>query len=77
VGLARRLWAGWTRLARHIGDFQARALMTVFYFGVLGPIALGLRWRRDPLALKPATPRGWQPLAPRAGAPLEHARRQS
>src|SRR5262245_59331863 len=51
---ARQLWERWKRFARKIGDFQARALMTVFYFLVIGPVAMALRWHSDPLALKPS-----------------------
>jgi hypothetical protein len=76
VGLMRQLWARWKRVARRIGDFQARALMTVFYFAVLGPVALVSRGRSDPLALQATTPRGWLAIEPKAGPPQEHARRQ-
>ena len=72
----RRLWARWKRLARRIGDVQARVLMTVFYFAVLGPVALVTRGRSDPLALQATTLRGWLAIAPKAGTPREHARRQ-
>jgi hypothetical protein len=76
VGSVRQLWARWKRMARKFGDFQARALMTVFYFAVLGPVALLSRGRSDPLALRPGTPRGWLAIAPKDGAPMAHARRQ-
>jgi hypothetical protein len=74
---ARRLWERWKRIARKIGDFQARVLMTVFYFAIFGPLALVVRWRSDPLAIKPGTPRGWGHRDARAGAPMAQARRQS
>jgi hypothetical protein len=77
VGSARKLWERWKYVARKIGDFQARALITLFYFVILGPLAMILRWRSDPLAIKPRTPRGWIDREARAGGPLEHARRQS
>jgi hypothetical protein len=73
---ARQLWAHWKIIARRIGDFQARALMTAFYFLVLGPVALALRWRSDPLAIKPTTPRGWNDMESRQGTPMEQSRRQ-
>jgi hypothetical protein len=76
AGSARQLWERWKHVARKIGDFQARALMTVFYFLILGPVSLGLRWRNDPLAIKPTTPRGWNNVEQRGGAPMEHSRRQ-
>jgi hypothetical protein len=77
VGLARKLWEGWKRIARKIGDFQARVLMTLFYFLVLGPVAMVLRWRSDPLAIKPNTQRGWRDSDAREGVAMERARRQS
>jgi hypothetical protein len=73
---ARQLWGRWKRVARRIGDFQARALMTLFYFVILGPVSLALRWRSDPLAIKATTPRGWNTVEQREGVPMAHARRQ-
>jgi hypothetical protein len=72
----RELWERWKRIARKIGDFQARALMTLFYFVILAPAAMVLRWRGDPLAIKAGTSRGWNAMGAREGAPMEHARRQ-
>ena len=60
----RRLWAGWKRIGRKIGDFQSRLLLSLFYFVVIAPFALGIRWGADPLAIKPRTPKGWR-LRPR------------
>jgi hypothetical protein len=73
---ARQLWERWKQVARKIGDFQARALMTVFYFVILGPVSVALRWRSDPLAIKATTPRGWNHVEQREGVPMEHSRRQ-
>ena len=76
VGSALQLWARWKRIAHKIGDFQARVLMTVFYFVILGPVALVLRWRSDPLAIKPGTRKGWSHQEVRDGPPMVQARRQ-
>jgi hypothetical protein len=76
IGSARRFWERWKRVARKIGDFQARALMTLFYFVILGPVAMIVRWRSDPLAIKAGTPRGWINREARTGTPMEQARRQ-
>jgi hypothetical protein len=76
AGSVRNLWQRWKHVARKIGDFQARVLMTIFYFVILGPIALVLRLRTDPLAIKATTPRGWSAMQEKEGAPMEHARRQ-
>jgi hypothetical protein len=71
--LLRRLWEGWKRVGRKLGDWQARALLTVFYFVVLAPFALVVRWQADPLGLKRGG--GWLPVKP-AGEPRERAQRQ-
>jgi hypothetical protein len=76
LGSARTLWARWKQVARTIGDFQARALMTLFYFVILGPVALVTCWRSDPLAIQPGTPRGWADREVREGEPMAQARRQ-
>ena len=74
MGIAlRRLWAGWKRVGRKIGDFQARVLLTLFYFVILAPFAVVIRFKADPLGLKRGG--GWHPVT-RAGDPLERARRQ-
>jgi hypothetical protein len=55
----RELWAAWKRVARKIGDFQARVLLTLFYFVLLAPFALLVRRTSDPLSLKAGAQRGW------------------
>jgi hypothetical protein len=72
----RRLWERWKVIARRIGDFQARAMLVVFYFVIVGPLALVLRWRSDPLAIKPGSRRGWIVRDDAPGMPMQHARRQ-
>ena len=72
----QNLWQWWKRIGRKIGDFQARFLLILFYFIVLGPFALAVRYWSDPLAIKAATPRGWRPRDNRAAAPLERATKQ-
>jgi hypothetical protein len=71
--LLSRLWAGWKRVGRKIGDFQARVLLTLFYFVLLAPFAIAVRLKADPLGLKRGG--GWLPVV-RTGDPLERARRQ-
>jgi hypothetical protein len=48
----RRVWAGWLRIAHIIGTFQARVLLSVFYFVVVPFFALLVKVSRDPLALR-------------------------
>jgi hypothetical protein len=73
---ARAAWRWWTRVAHRIGDVQARILLSVFYFVILGPFALVLR-RRDPLAIRPGASRGWRLRETATRSVAEQARRQS
>jgi hypothetical protein len=73
---ARALWRWWTRVARRIGDVQARILLSLFYYVILGPFALILR-RGDPLAIRPGAPRGWRRRDVAARPVADQARRQS
>jgi hypothetical protein len=72
----KNLWKWWKRVARKIGDFQARIILTIFYFIILGPFALAVRLWSDPLAIKTSTTRGWHPKADGKGAPMEQAAKQ-
>ena len=72
----RELFEGWKRIAKKIGDFQARLILTLFYLFVIGPFALVIRWRADPLAIKGRSSRGWLPYAGRKGSALERAMEQ-
>ncbi len=74
--LLRRVWQRWKRIARRIGDVQARILLIVFYFTVLAPFALVVRWATDPLAIKPGTPQGWRNRRDERGTLRERATRQ-
>jgi hypothetical protein len=75
-GVLRRLWHGWKRVGKKIGDFQARLLLTIFYFLLVSPFAMIVRAASDPLALKPTTTAGWRGRPPAASLTVEIARRQ-
>jgi hypothetical protein len=74
--LWRKLWEGWKRVGKKIGNFQARLLLGVFYAVLLAPFALMLRWLSDPLAIKPGSKRGWLPRNDQQTSPEEMAKRQ-
>jgi hypothetical protein len=76
AGGLRGLWEWWKRVAKRIGDIQARVILILFYFVVLGPFALVVRWGSDPLAIKAGTPRGWRSRGDQQGASVERAARQ-
>ena len=54
----RRLWRGWVEITAYVGDFQARLLLTVFYFTVAAPFGVIARLL-DPLAARPRAQAGW------------------
>jgi hypothetical protein len=74
--LLRRLWERWTVIAHIIGNFQARVLLTAFYFLIVPPFALIVKIFKDPLGLRPpADGRFWlERLPPEPAA--ETGRRQ-
>jgi hypothetical protein len=77
----KAVWEQWKVIAHKIGNFQARLLLSLFYFFILGPFAMGLKLLSDPLQLRTHI-QGWlnyssSPRAPRAtDDPLLQARRQ-
>lgn len=71
----RILWEWWKRVGKRIADFQARVLLTVFYYVVLGPFALVVRWM-DPLAIKARAPRGWRSREVEGSPKMDEATRQ-
>jgi hypothetical protein len=73
----RNLWEWWKRVGKRIGDFQARFLLLLFYFLILGPFALAIRCFSDPLGIKAKMPRGWLPRSDVQGTPMDRATRQS
>ena len=77
MNLLTRLWNGWKRFGKKVGDFQARVLLTIFYFVILAPFGLGMR-AADPLGLRKTGEPAWRPRSPAsAGDALGRARRQS
>ena len=58
----RRLWQGWKRFGKKVGDFQARLLLSAFYFVGVAPFGLAMR-AADPLGLRHAGA-GWRVRPP-------------
>lgn len=56
--MLRKLWQGWKRIARQVGDFQARVLLTIIYAVLVLPFGLVVRFFADPLRVK-RTPEAW------------------
>jgi hypothetical protein len=57
--ILRKAWRAWKRIGQFIGDAIGRVVLTVFYFTLFMPFALGVRLLGDPLALHPRGPSKW------------------
>jgi len=68
----KRLWHGWQRVGRAIGNLLSRVVTTVTYVAVVPWFAILVRIAMDPLGLKPR-PSSCHPLAPQPRS-VEEAR---
>jgi hypothetical protein len=75
MNFLKRLWTSWKRIARKIGDFQARVILGVFYFVILAPFTLIVR-SSDPLAMGGKRRSGWLERPPSERPTPEQAMRQ-
>lgn len=48
----RKAWQAWKRIGQFIGDAIGRVVLTLFYFTLFMPFALGVRFFADPLAMR-------------------------
>jgi hypothetical protein len=55
----RKAWQTWKRIGQFIGDQFGRLVLTVFYFTLFMPFALGVRFFGDPLAMRPHVRAKW------------------
>ena len=55
----RKIWQAWKRIGQFIGDMLGRVVLTVFYFTLFMPFALGVRFLGDPLAMRPSSHVKW------------------
>lgn len=78
----RGVWEAWKRIARAIGNFQARVILTILYVALIIPIGLMVRAVADPFRARhnsfsssTSTDTYWLPR-PTESDTLEAARRQ-
>jgi hypothetical protein len=70
-----RAWNRWLKTAGVIGDFQARVVLSLFYFVIVLPFGLAVRLFADPLRVKERCDTTWSSFETRA-ATLDEARKQ-
>ena len=59
MAILKALWAWWKPIAHLIGTFQARIILTLFYFIIIAPFALGMKLLSDPLRLRVRAAAEW------------------
>ena len=59
MGFWKRIWLRWKQIAGVIADFQARVILSLFYFIVVLPFGLAVRIFADPLAIRGDGQTGW------------------
>jgi hypothetical protein len=51
-GLIGKLWTRWKHFGYRMGSFQSRVLLSFFFFIIVSPFALAVKWFSDPLRIK-------------------------
>lgn len=72
--MLKNAWQTWKRVARAIGNFQARVVLTIFYAVLVFPFGVVVRLFLDPLRIK-SRPTKWLERADGA-FDLQWAKRQ-
>jgi len=78
MSILNKLWSAWKRLGQVMGTVLAYVVLTLFYFTLFVPYAVGMTWLSDPLHIRRPRPL-WiaRPADGPAGDPsIEGARRQ-
>ena len=52
-------WKIWKRIGRFMGDVVGRVFLSLYYFTLFVPFALGVRFFGDPLGLRPRGRSQW------------------
>jgi hypothetical protein len=76
ITLLKKAWEGWKSFGHKIGDLQARLILTLFYFAIVAPFSLLVRFFSDPLSLKRGTTKGWIVRTGSKGTELQRATEQ-
>ncbi len=58
--MLQKAWKIWKRFGELVGNLLARLVLTVFYFTLFVPFAIGLRLFGDPLQIKRVPALSWQ-----------------
>jgi hypothetical protein len=73
--MLRHLWVKWKAFAEIVGNFQARVILSIFYFILFFPVGIGIRFFADPLRLRRVSSSNWI-TREKTEVGLEDSRRQ-
>ena len=73
--MLKKAWSKWKVFAQKVGNFQARVILSLFYFLLVTPIGILIRLFGDPLRLKQYAKSYWLPKEPKENN-LDEAKRQ-
>lgn len=59
--LIKDFWHGWKAFGHFLGNLLARVVLSIFYFTIFVPFALGVRLFNDPLQIKNTPANFWRP----------------
>lgn len=72
---AKVIWNKWLSFSHKVGNFNARIILSLFYFLFVTPLAIGVKLFSDPLRVKKKTSSYWiEKEQKRQG--IEEAKRQ-
>ena len=60
MSFLKTLWNRWKTIAHHIGIFQSRLILTLFYFILLFPVGLVFSLIKDEMGLKHKKASNWR-----------------
>ena len=74
--LFKTFWEKWKAFGHKVGNFQARLILTIFYFVVISPFAAVVKYGARPLRLKLLRASNWVPNEAKGEDIMVQARRQ-
>jgi hypothetical protein len=76
MNIFKQLWERWKLFAEKLGNFQSRLIMGYFYFFIVTPFALIMKFGSDPLTLKGTNSQSEWTTFDNTSRTLEESKRQ-
>ena len=76
MSFIKKFWEKWKIFGHKVGNFQARLILSLFYFIVICPFAVVIKFGSRPLRLTMLHASNWLPHQGEGGDVMSRARRQ-